>query len=117
MGLLASADRLRFGLEWAGPVYPHRAVGAVARQEEATGGTVSMGMAARVLVVDDDTALRTMLVTIVEAMGWHARGATDGADALEILGCWRPDVILLDLLMPEMNGARFLRRGGACPIS
>ncbi len=74
-----------------------------------------MGMAARVLVVDDDTALRTMLVTIVEAMGCHARGATDGADALEILGCWCPDVILLDLLMPVMNGARFLRQRASVP--
>ena len=69
----------------------------------------------RVLVVDDDSALRTMLVTILEATGCHARGATDGADAFEILDRWRPDVILLDLLMPEMNGARFLRRRASVP--
>src|SRR5215213_8221814 len=56
-----------------------------------------------------------MLVTILEATGYDARGATDGADALEILGRWRPDVILLDLVMPVMNGLRFLRQRAAMP--
>lgn len=65
-------------------------------------------MAARVLVVDDDNAVRTMLVTVLEAMGYDACGASDGADAFAVLGRWRPDVILLDLLMPVMNGLQFL---------
>ena len=67
-------------------------------------------MAARVLVVDDDDAIRTMLLTVLEATGYDARGAHDGADALDVLGRWRPDVILLDLAMPEMNGWHFLER-------
>lgn len=72
-------------------------------------------MAARVLVVDDDNAIRTMLLTVLEATGYDARGAHDGADALELLGQWRPDVILLDLAMPEMNGRHFLERRAAAP--
>ena len=71
-------------------------------------------MAARVLVVDD-TAVRTMLLTILEATGYDARGASDGADALAVLARWRPDVILLDLRMPGTNGWRFLERKAAAP--
>ena len=72
-------------------------------------------MAARVLVVDDDNAIRTMLLTVLEATGYDARGASDGADALDVLGRWRPDVILLDLAMPAMNGRHFLERRAATP--
>ena len=72
-------------------------------------------MAARVLIVDDHDAIRTMLITVLEAAGYDARGAIDGADALKVLGQWRPDVILLDLQMPEMNGWHFLERKATAP--
>jgi CheY-like chemotaxis protein len=60
-----------------------------------------------VLVVDDDVATRTVLCSVLHEEGYDVQGATDGADALWRARRWRPDVILLDLVMPMMNGWTF----------
>jgi two-component system, OmpR family, response regulator len=67
----------------------------------------------KVLVVEDDDAIRTMLVTVLELADYDVRGAMDGAEALETLAKWRPDVIVLDLFMPGMDGRQFLVRRSA----
>ena len=61
-----------------------------------------------VLVVDDDLALRTMIAQLMSDEGWEVRGASDGADALTVLGSWVPDVLLVDLTMPRMDGRVFI---------
>jgi CheY-like chemotaxis protein len=61
-----------------------------------------------VLVIEDDDAVRTMLLTVLEVADYEVRGVRSGADALGLLGEWRPDVIALDILMPEMDGYHFL---------
>jgi two-component system, chemotaxis family, chemotaxis protein CheY len=62
-----------------------------------------------VLIVDDNTDLRTSLADVLELEGWHTVQATDGADALRALEREdAPDVIVLDLLMPVMDGRQFL---------
>jgi CheY-like chemotaxis protein len=63
----------------------------------------------RVLVVEDDPALRDLLNTALTDEGYVARTATDGADALTMLQGWRPALILLDLMMPGMDGWSFRR--------
>ena len=63
----------------------------------------------RVLVVEDDPALRDVLRTLLADEGYAARTATDGAGALTLLQTWRPDLILLDLMMPGMDGWSFRR--------
>ena len=63
--------------------------------------------AGRVLVVDDDPAIRDILMTALGAEGHQVRTAADGLDALGVLRGWRPDVILLDLMMPVMDGWTF----------
>ncbi|MFW6372967.1 MAG: Hpt domain-containing protein [Thermodesulfobacteriota bacterium] len=61
-----------------------------------------------VLVVDDSVSIRQVVSRLIEAQGWRARTANDGIDALEKLGRARPDVIVLDIEMPRMNGYEFL---------
>ena len=57
-----------------------------------------------VLIVDDDDHIRETLSELVEMAGCRARGATNGAEALEILAGGLPCLIILDLLMPVMSG-------------
>jgi CheY-like chemotaxis protein len=62
----------------------------------------------RVLVVEDDDAVRTMLITVLEVAGYEVRGAGSGEEALTTVRQWRPDVIALDVLMSNMEGYHFL---------
>jgi DNA-binding response OmpR family regulator len=58
----------------------------------------------RVLVVDDDEAIRSLLVVTLTAAGFHVIEATTGTDALELLGQDAVAVAVLDAAMPDMNG-------------
>ena len=62
----------------------------------------------KVLIVDDDPAAREYLQMILEQKGYLTTTATDGRDALQQLSQARPDVVLLDLVMPEMDGFTLL---------
>jgi CheY-like chemotaxis protein len=61
----------------------------------------------RVLVVDDDADIRELLVEFLGSEGYDVTSAGDGVEALERARAHRPDVILLDLMMPGMNGWEF----------
>lgn len=63
----------------------------------------------RILVVDDTPALRDLLVDALSDSGFEARGAEHGRDALDQTDTWLPDAIILDLMMPVMDGPSFLR--------
>ncbi len=60
-----------------------------------------------ILVVDDDPDIRESLREVLLSEGHDVRTATDGKDALDHLQESRPDVILLDLMMPVMDGWKF----------
>src|SRR5689334_8784516 len=62
----------------------------------------------RVLVVDDDPGVREMLCLALGAEGYEVRSAEDGHGALGQLEGWDPCAILLDWMMPELDGAAFL---------
>ena len=64
----------------------------------------------RVLVVEVDRASRDLLGDYFDAEGYAVRPAADGAEALDLLDGWRPDLIILDLMMPGIDGAEVLRR-------
>ena len=64
----------------------------------------------RVLVVDDDPSIREFVHVALEEDGFDVREAANGAEALEVLGVWRADVVLLDLMMPVLDGWEFRRR-------
>jgi signal transduction histidine kinase/CheY-like chemotaxis protein len=57
-----------------------------------------------VLVVEDDEEQRQLVRTILRARGWTVREAANGRLALDVIAAELPDVILLDLMMPEMDG-------------
>jgi PAS domain S-box-containing protein len=63
----------------------------------------------KVLVVDDDAAMRDMMRRLLEGADWAVTEAENGRVALDRLATDRPAVILLDLLMPEMDGFEFIR--------
>lgn len=57
-----------------------------------------------ILIVDDDPAIRKMLVEVLNLEGYPTETATDGREALDRLGKGDPRVILLDLMMPVVDG-------------
>ncbi|MCV6637524.1 response regulator [Candidatus Albibeggiatoa sp. nov. NOAA] len=63
-----------------------------------------------VFVVDDDKVAQSMLTALIQKEGGHVLCANNGYEALDLLGQQMPSVILLDLLMPEMDGFEFLSR-------
>jgi PAS domain S-box-containing protein len=63
---------------------------------------------ARVLVVDDSPDARTLLEELIAPLASEVRTAANGQEALRVLRDFQPDVVLLDLLMPIMDGLTFL---------
>ncbi|HEX4440900.1 MAG TPA: response regulator [Thermoanaerobaculia bacterium] len=61
-----------------------------------------------ILVVDDDSRLRESVVLLLRDAGYVAKGAANGREALEIAEYESPSLILLDLMMPVMDGWQFL---------
>jgi two-component system chemotaxis response regulator CheY len=62
-----------------------------------------------ILVVDDEDAIREAVAETLELEGYHVERAHDGLQALIKLRASRPDAIVLDLMMPVMDGWTFLR--------
>jgi len=63
--------------------------------------------AARVLVVEDDPDLAALEADVLKLRGHEVDVASNGREALEAVGRARPDLILLDIKMPVMNGREF----------
>jgi two-component system chemotaxis response regulator CheY len=61
----------------------------------------------RVLVVDDDRAIRDLLRDVLADDGYDVRAASNGLAALEVMGSWPPELIVLDMAMPVMDGKGF----------
>ncbi|KQR85207.1 response regulator transcription factor [Microbacterium sp. Leaf179] len=67
-----------------------------------------MSSAARVLVLDDDETIRVAVATALRADGFVAEAAPDGTDLAERLEAFRPDLVVLDWMMPGPSGIRLL---------
>jgi two-component system KDP operon response regulator KdpE len=73
----------------------------------------------RILVVDDEPQITRVLRRSLTSHGYDVRSAADGESALETFGDWRPDLVITDLSMPNVNGielCRRLRKLSAVPI-
>ena len=77
---------------------------------EPRGGPGSRAAAASVLIVDDDAGLREFIRVNLEAEGYSVREAGSASEGLAALDEEPPDLILLDVLMPQMDGWEMLRR-------
>ncbi len=71
------------------------------------GGAASMTAPGRILVVEDDESLREALLEVLGDEGHEVRAAKHGADALEALDGWEPELLVLDLMMPVMDAFEF----------
>jgi CheY-like chemotaxis protein len=69
----------------------------------------------RVLVVNDDIHLARSVYDLLVGEGYEARIAANGGAALRELATWPADLVLLDLIMPGMDGWEFLERRAASP--
>ena len=74
-------------------------------------GWYELGMnGSRILVVDDDADVRALVRELLERAGALVREATDGREALRVLYDARPDLIVLDVTMPDIDGWQTLER-------
>jgi two-component system response regulator MtrA len=76
-------------------------------------------MDARILVVDDDTALAEMIGIVLRAEGFEPVFCADGAEALGIFRESKPDLVLLDLMLPGLDGievCRLIRAESGTPV-
>jgi two-component system, OmpR family, response regulator len=76
----------------------------------ATGTLRPDGTPVRVLVVDDEPSLAELLSSVLRYEGWDVRTAASGADAVRIARDFRPDAVVLDIMLPDFNGLEVLRR-------
>ena len=73
----------------------------------------------RILVVDDDEALASSLAELLAEEGYSAETVTDSRRAVEVFGAYHPDLVILDVLMPSVDGISLclqLRRESDVPV-
>ncbi|MBI2193845.1 MAG: response regulator [Planctomycetes bacterium] len=104
---VAEHQNLAFSLNAAGylikPVERERLLGAVRKHS-------GSGCRAALLVVEDDRLTREMMAETLERDGWPVQTAENGRVAIECVRRKAPSLILLDLMMPEMDGFQFLEK-------
>lgn len=64
----------------------------------------------KILVVDDDPDIRTVLSALLESKGYQVVTASDGKEGLDTLKAEKPDLMILDLLMSEMDGFAVMKK-------
>ena len=66
-------------------------------------------MAKKILIVDDDNTTQKLLQSFLAAKGFEAEVASDGLAGLEKMKLFHPDLVVLDVMMPRMDGYGFIR--------
>jgi DNA-binding response OmpR family regulator len=65
---------------------------------------------ARVLVVDDDRVIQQLLEVNLELEGYEVAKASNGEEAIALVRAFKPDLVLLDVMMPKLDGRETCRR-------
>jgi DNA-binding response OmpR family regulator len=92
---------------------------ALVETPETTGSSGSTGNAPLVLVVDDDSVVRDVIVRYLHHEGFETLEAADGATARRVIETQGPDLVVLDIMIPEPNGlelCRAIRSNGDLPV-
>jgi CheY-like chemotaxis protein len=71
---------------------------------------------AQILCIEDQAGMLDLLRLILEMDGYDFLGAQDGVEGLEMMVSQRPDLVLLDLMLPEIDGAEVLLQKGKDPV-
>lgn len=80
------------------------------RKDSDSGTEASRGKAPRVLVADDERLVADTLALILNQNGFESRAAYSGKEALELARAFRPDLALLDVIMPGIDGIEVAKR-------
>ena len=64
---------------------------------------------AKILVIEDELSLQKAMVDVLNITGYEALGASDGEEGLQMARLEKPDLILLDIILPKMNGFDVLK--------
>ena len=78
--------------------------------DDAANNNVTKGPTKLILIVEDDKFLRDMLVNKFEDTGFQVNAATTGEEAFKMLTRHKPDLITLDLLMPDVDGFQVIQK-------
>jgi DNA-binding response OmpR family regulator len=71
----------------------------------------------RILIIDDDELIHKLLGAILQKAGFDCLDALNGQEGLEIAKSKKPELIILDIMMPEMNGFEVMRALKSCPTT
>ena len=83
---------------------------AAATQARGAGTMHADGTPVRVLVVDDEPSLAELLSSVLRYEGWSVRTAGNGAEAVRTGREFRPDAVVLDIMLPDFDGIEVMRR-------
>jgi CheY-like chemotaxis protein len=72
---------------------------------------------ARILIGNDEPSLLQLLAEILEGAGHTVQIVADGSEAVQLVKQWRPDVVVLDLVMPKIDGAGAIKALRADPAT
>lgn len=61
-------------------------------------------MATKVLIADDEQDIKDVMQMYLEGQGYEVETAYDGLDTLDMVNTWQPQIVLLDIMMPVMDG-------------
>jgi two-component system KDP operon response regulator KdpE len=63
----------------------------------------------KILIVDDETQITRVLRTALSTQGYSLRIASNGVEGMEAVHTWKPDLVITDISMPQMNGVELCR--------
>jgi len=98
------------GLPTAAPAATQATSASPVAKGHGTGTQHADGTPVRVLVVDDEPSLAELLSSVLRYEGWSVRSAANGAEAVRAGREFRPDAVVLDIMLPDFDGIEVMRR-------